>query len=36
MEKTEFIHLRCSIADKPIVELLELLSSDDLRTRFLA
>jgi hypothetical protein len=36
MKRTDFIRLRRSIAVKPIAELLELLSSGDLQTRFFA
>jgi hypothetical protein len=36
MDRTEFIRMRRSIAGKPVAELLELLSSDDLQTRFIA
>jgi hypothetical protein len=36
MNKTEFIRLRKAIAQKPVNELLDLLSNDDLQTRFFA
>jgi hypothetical protein len=36
MDKTEFINKRRSIAARPIDELVELLSSSDLQTRFFA
>jgi hypothetical protein len=36
VERSDFIRLRKSIAKKSVTELIELLSSDDLRTRFFA
>jgi hypothetical protein len=36
MNKTEFIQTRNAITQKPVTELLALLSSDDLQTRFFA
>jgi hypothetical protein len=36
MDKAEFIRLRNSIAVKPVSDPLELLSSEDLKTRFFA
>jgi len=36
MNKTEFIRKRKAIARKPVTELLDLLSNDDLQTRFFA
>ena len=36
MDKATYNSLRSSISDKPVCELLELLSSKDLQTRFFA
>jgi len=36
MNKTDFIEKRREMAQKSIEELIEILSSDDLQTRFLA
>ena len=36
MKQDEFTELRKEFAEKPVEELLRLLESDDLRTRFLA
>lgn len=36
MNRTEYAHLRKTFAEKTIDELVELLSSEDLQTRFFA
>ena len=36
MEKSEFRHLRKDLAKRSVAELIDLLASEDLRTRFIA